>query len=159
MNKEYQLTPNGLEELKKELEKLVNEDKPKIIEQIKEARAQGDLSENADYDAARDEQARVEMRINELEKIIQNAVIIKKSDKSKFGSNFGKKVVVVFDDSGEEEVFEIVGSLETNPLEGKISNESPLGMAILNKEEGDEVILKTETENEHKIKIIKILDR
>ncbi|MGI6709910.1 MAG: transcription elongation factor GreA [Bacilli bacterium] len=159
MNKEYQLTPNGLEELKKELEKLVNEDKPKIIEQIKEARAQGDLSENADYDAARDEQARVEMRINELEKIIQNAVIIKKSDKSKFGSNFGKKVVVIFDDSGEEEVFEIVGSLETNPLEGKISNESPLGMAILNKEEGDEVILKTETENEHKIKIIKILDR
>ncbi len=159
MNKEYQLTPNGLEELKKELEKLVNEDKPKIIEQIKEARAQGDLSENADYDAARDEQARVEMRINELEKIIQNAVIIKKSDKNKFGSNFGKKVVVVFDDSGVEEVFEIVGSLETNPLEGKISNESPLGMAILNKEEGDEVILKTETENEHKIKIIKILDR
>ena len=99
------------------------------------------------------------MRINELEKIIQNAVIIKKSDKNKFGSNFGKKVVVVFDDSGVEEVFEIVGSLETNPLEGKISNESPLGMAILNKEEGDEVILKTETENEHKIKIIKILDR
>ncbi|MDD3382854.1 MAG: transcription elongation factor GreA [Bacilli bacterium] len=155
MNNKYQLTPNGLEELKKELEKLVNEDKPKIIEQIKDARAQGDLSENADYDAARDEQARVELRINELEKIIQNAVIIKNSNKS----NFGKKVVVIFDDSGEEETFEIVGSLETNPLEGRISNESPLGIAILNKDEGDEVILKTETDKEHKIKIVKIFDR
>jgi len=155
MNNKYQLTPNGLEELKKELEKLVNEDKPKIIEQIKDARAQGDLSENADYDAARDEQARVELRINELEKIIQNAVIIKNSNKS----NFGKKVVVIFDDSGEEETFEIVGSLETNPLEGRISNESPLGIAILNKDEGDEVILKTETDKEHIIKIVKIFDR
>ncbi|MDD3106474.1 MAG: transcription elongation factor GreA [Bacilli bacterium] len=153
MNGKHQLTAEGLEKCKAELDFLKNAERGRVIESLKEARAQGDLSENADYDAARDEQARLEARIKELENIIKNAVVI---DGIKTAtSNLGKVIVLEFDDNTEDE-FTLVGSLEADPLQGKISNESPLGMAIINHKVGDQVLVKTETGNEFYVKIKKI---
>ena len=138
-NQKHQLTIEGLEKLKAELNKLETVDRQKNIEDLKEARAQGDLSENAEYDAARAEQARIEARVTEIKAIIKNHVLID-GDQS---SNLGKKVTVYFEDTEEEEEYTLVGSLESNPLEGKISNESPMGKALIGKQAGDEVEVDT----------------
>ncbi|MCK9536769.1 MAG: transcription elongation factor GreA [Bacilli bacterium] len=153
MNGKHQLTPEGLEKYKKELENLIKNERTRVIESLKEARAQGDLSENADWDVAREEQARVENRIKELENIIKNAEIIA-SDKSS-SSNLGKTVVLEYEDKTTD-TFTIVGSLESDPLAGKISNESPLGAAILNHKLGDRVLVKTDTGNEFYVVIKQI---
>lgn len=151
MNNKHQLTQEGLDNLKEELEDLKNNQRKRVIESLKDARAQGDLSENADYDAARDEQARIEARIKELENIIKNAIVIEAEGKS----YFGKTVVLEFEDKSTSE-FTLVGSLESDPLNGKISNESPLGQAIINHKQGDRVLVKTETGNEFYVTIKKI---
>ncbi|MGB3997939.1 MAG: transcription elongation factor GreA [Bacilli bacterium] len=153
MNGKHQLTPVGLERYKKELENLIKKERPRIIESLREARSQGDLSENADYDNARDEQARVENRIKELENIIKNAEIIA-FDKSS-PSNLGKTVVLEYEDKTTD-TFTIVGSLESDPLAGKISNESPLGAAILNHKIGDRVLVKTDNGDEYYVVIKEI---
>ncbi|MGD9604618.1 MAG: transcription elongation factor GreA [Bacilli bacterium] len=153
MNGKHQLTAEGLEKCKIELDFLKNAERGRVIESLKEARAQGDLSENADYDAARDEQARLEARIKELESIIKNAIII--DDIKTATSNLGKKIVVEFEDKTVYD-FTLVGSLEADPLQEKISNESPLGMAIINHKVGDRVLVKTETGNEFYVIIKKI---
>ena len=140
MNGKHQLTKAGLEEHKRELEKLKNEDRVRNIEALKDARAQGDLSENADYDAARDEQARIENRIKELENIIKNAVLINGTSTN----NLGKKVEVFFEDDEFTDIYTLVGSLEADPESKKVSNESPLGSAILKAKIGDRVLVKTE---------------
>ncbi len=141
-NQKHQLTVEGLEKLKAELEKLLNVDRPKNIEDLKEARAQGDLSENAEYDAARAEQARIEARINEIQAVIKNHEIIDGGA----SSNLGKKVTVYFEDTEEEEEYTLVGSLESDPLDGKISNESPLGANILKAKVGDKILIKTDSD-------------
>lgn len=141
-NQKHQLTVEGLEKLKAELEKLLNVDRPKNIEDLKEARAQGDLSENAEYDAARAEQARIEARINEIQSVIKNHEIIDGGA----SSNLGKKVTVYFEDTEEEEEYTLVGSLESDPLDGKISNESPLGANILKAKVGDKILIKTDSD-------------
>ena len=141
-NQKHQLTIEGLEKLKAELNKLETVDRQKNIEDLKEARAQGDLSENAEYDAARAEQARIEARVTEIKAIIKNHILID-GDQS---SNLGKKVTVYFEDTEEEEEYTLVGSLESNPLEGKISNESPLGASILKAKVGQRILIKTETD-------------
>lgn len=141
-NQKHQLTIEGLEKLKAELEKLLNVDRPKNIEDLKEARAQGDLSENAEYDAARAEQARIEARISEVQAIIKNHEIIDGAS----SSNLGKKVTVYFEDTEEEEEYTLVGSLESDPLDGKISNESPLGVNILKAKVGDRILIKTDSD-------------
>jgi transcription elongation factor GreA len=153
MNGKHQLTAEGLEKCKIELDNLKNTERGRVIESLKEARAQGDLSENADYDAARDEQARLEARIKELESIIKNAVII--DDMKTATSNLGKVIELEFDDKTMEK-FTLVGSLEADPLEQKISNESPLGLAIINHKVGDKVLVKTETGDEFFVTIKKI---
>lgn len=153
MNGKHQLTAEGLEKCKQELDFLKNAERGRVIESLKEARAQGDLSENADYDAARDEQARLEARIKELENIIKNAVVIDESKAT--ASNLGKEIVLEFEDKTIDE-FSLVGSLEADPLQGKISNESPLGAAILNHKVGDKILVKTETGNEFYVIIKKI---
>jgi transcription elongation factor GreA len=140
MNGKHQLTKTGLEEHKKELEKLKNEDRIHNIEALKEARAQGDLSENADYDAARDEQARIDNRIKELENIIKNSVVINGTSTN----NLGKKIEVEFEDNNYVDTYTLVGSLEADPENKKISNESPLGLAVLKAKVGDRVFVKTE---------------
>ena len=141
-NQKHQLTIEGLEKLKAELNKLETVDRQKNIEDLKEARAQGDLSENAEYDAARAEQARIEARVTEIKAIIKNHILID-GDQS---SNLGKKITVYFEDTEEEEEYTLVGSLESNPLEGKISNESPLGASILKAKVGQRILIKTESD-------------
>lgn len=148
------LTKEGLEELKKELDELINVKRPANIQSIKEARALGDLSENADYDAARNEQARIEARIAEIETIIKNVKIIRTTSDDIV--NIGKQVKVEFVETKKQNTFSLVGSIEANPMENKISVESPLGKAMLNKVEGDEVEVKTETGRLFKIKILEI---
>ncbi|MFA5543415.1 MAG: transcription elongation factor GreA [Bacilli bacterium] len=140
MNGKHQLTQAGLDDYKKELDKLKNVDRVRNIEALKDARAQGDLSENADYDAARDEQARIENRIKEIESIINNHVLI--NGKSK--DNIGKTIEIEFESNNMIQSFTLVGSLEADPEQKKISNESPLGMSILKAKVGERVLVKTE---------------
>ncbi|HHX00455.1 MAG TPA: transcription elongation factor GreA [Acholeplasmataceae bacterium] len=156
MNGKHQLTAEGLQKLKNELEALKNVERARVIESLKEARAQGDLSENADYDAARDEQARLEARIKELEGIIKNVEIIDSNQKKSSQNNLGRVIELEFDDKTVER-FTLVGSLESDPLVGKISNESPLGAAIMNHKKGEKVLVKTETGNEFYVTIKNII--
>jgi transcription elongation factor GreA len=162
---QYQLTQEGVDKLKSELKFLKEVKRPENIESLKEARAQGDLSENADYDAARNEQARIESRIQEIEIIIKNVKLIRKSSEDKI--NIGKSVRVLFVDRNEEKTFDLVGSLEVDPLANKISVESAIGKALLDfarkKEEsedknviGSTVTVKTETGKIFDIKILEI---
>lgn len=127
MNDKYKISREFLERLKEELRYREDKLKPEIQDKIKEARDQGDLSENAEYAAARELQSENESRINELIDIIDNHVI----DEEDNSSNVGKFVTVVFDETGEEFSFKLVSSsLEANPMEDKISKESPLGKAV-----------------------------
>ncbi|MBR5662624.1 MAG: transcription elongation factor GreA [Bacilli bacterium] len=130
------VTAEGYLDLENELNELKNVRRPQIIQAIKEARALGDLSENADYDAARDEQAQVESRIKELEYKLEHSEIIENKKKSHVG--LGSKVVIKYDD-GEEDEYMIVGSLEADPFNNRISNESPIGVAVMGKKQGDVV--------------------
>ncbi len=130
------LTAEGYLELETELKELKDVRRPEVIKSLKEARALGDLSENSDYDAARNEQAQVESRIKELEYKLEHAVI---ADGSKCDTvNVGNTVIITYDD-GEKEEYKIVGSLEADPFENKISNESPIGKAIIGHKAGETV--------------------
>lgn len=132
--KEIYLTEAGLNLIKEELKVLKLEKRPEVVQQIKEARSLGDLAENSEYHAAREEQAILEKRISEIEYMINNSVIIeeKPSDKVKLGST----VVIKYVEDGELETYKIVGSMEANPFENLISNESPIANAIMNKKVG-----------------------
>jgi transcription elongation factor GreA len=135
--KELYLTQEGLDELKKELDELKLVKRPEVISALKDARAQGDLSENAEYDAARTEQAIVEARIKDLEVMVENAVVITKADTDKVA--IGAKVTIEYVGDDDTEEYSIVGSQEADPFENKISNESPIAKAIMNKKVGDVV--------------------
>lgn len=130
------LTQVGLDELKAELDDLINVKRPANIIAIKEARALGDLSENADYDSARDEQAQIEGRIQKIEKMLENVVIIESVDKNKVG--IGCTVQIKYmDEDDEVDEYTIVGSQEADPFASRISNESPIAQALLNRKVGD----------------------
>lgn len=130
------LTAEGYLELEQELNVLKTEKRPEVIKALKEARALGDLSENSDYDAARNEQAQLEARIKELEFKLEHCTIADATQKDVV--NVGTKVVITYDD-GETEEYKIVGSLEADPFENKISNESPIGKAIIGHKKGEVV--------------------
>ncbi len=147
------LTAEGYLELEQELNYLKNEKRPEVITALKEARALGDLSENADYDAARDEQAKVEGRIKQLEYQLEHAIINDNAKKDVV--SIGTTVTVLYVGEGDEEVYQIVGSLEADPFENKISNESPIGAAIMGKKVGD-VISVASPNGAYDIKITKI---
>ena len=132
------LTKEGYDEIKEELEYLINVKRPENIIAIKEARALGDLSENADYDAARNEQAELESKIKKLQAIIDNVTIIEETSKDKIGVGNTVKIAYV-DDEDDTDEYKIVGSQEADPFESKISNESPLGAALIGKKKGDTV--------------------
>lgn len=136
MNQEIILTPEGYLELETELNNLKNVVRPRVIKDLKDARAQGDLSENADYDAARDEQAQIEARIKELEFKLEHSKIAQKDAAGCV--SVGNTVVILYDD-GEEDEYQIVGSMEADPFENKISNESPIGVAVIGHKKGEEV--------------------
>ena len=151
--KEVYLTSAGLDEIKSELDTLKKVKRPEIIKAIKEARALGDLSENADYHAAREEQAIIEGRIQELEYMVDNAVIITEgaSDRVKMGVN----VTIKYEDDDDTEEYKIVGSMEADPFDNKISNESPIAKAIMGKKKGDVVTVESPN-GKYNIEIIEI---
>ncbi len=139
MDKKKYLTEKGLEDLKKEHGELVKTKRPQVVSRLSTARDMGDLSENAEYTAARDELAFIDGRIDELEYLLKNVIVVKEKalgNKSKF-VNIGSKVTVKID--GKKEIFTIVGEWESSPREKKISNESPLGKALLGKASGDTI--------------------
>lgn len=150
----FQLTQEGVDNLNKELTHLKDVKRGENLEALKEARAQGDLSENADYDAARNEQARIEARIAEIENILKNVKIIKSTSEDIV--NIGKTVTVRFVENNTQKEFYLVGSIEADPRLSRISIESPLGKAMLNKAEGDIVEVKTETGRIFEIEIVEI---
>jgi transcription elongation factor GreA len=139
MTKQHQLTESGLEEIRQELEEL-KQRRGDVAERLKTAKEEGDLSENADYDAALEEQEYVEGRINEIEDIILNASIInapQKKDVVELGNTVELK------DDGETYTYTVVGSLESDPVAGKISEESPIGQALIGAKTGDTVTIQT----------------
>lgn len=136
--KEFYLTKDGVDKLKVELEDLVKKQRPKVAQELKEAKEYGDLSENASWDAAKDHQSFIEGRISELEHILRNVVVIKapkKSDKVDIGCTVHLEI-----ENGKQ-IYTIVGSTEANPSEGRISNESPIGKALMGKAKGDKVAI------------------
>ena len=135
------LTQEGLDNLKNELDDLINVKRPDNIQAIKEARSLGDLSENADYDAARNEQAQIESRIKQLEKMLENVSIISEVSKDIVG--IGNTVSIKYVDDDEEDKYKIVGSQEADPFESKISNESPIAQALFNHKVGDVVTVES----------------
>ncbi|WP_044894709.1 transcription elongation factor GreA [Bacillus alveayuensis] len=141
--KEYPMTQAGKEKLEQELEYLKTVKRKEVVERIKIARSFGDLSENSEYDAAKDEQAFVESRIQTLENMIRNAKIIEEDTENPDVVTLGKSVTFIELPDGEEETYTIVGSAEADPFEGKISNDSPIAKSLLGKQVGDEVTVQT----------------
>ena len=141
--KKVVLTYEGLKKREEELEELKTVRRKEVAEKIKEARGQGDLSENAEYDAAKEEQGEIEARIALLEKMLRNAEVIDDEAVSNDKISVGSKVKV-YDNEFEEEVeYVIVGSAEADPMENKISNESPVGHGLLGHVVGDDVVIET----------------
>ncbi len=149
------LTYEGLKERERELEYLKTEKRKEISEKIKVALGFGDLSENAEYDEAKNEQAEVEMKIVKLEKMLKNAKVIDDDEVSTDIVSLGIKVKVLDIDMEEEETYSIVGSEEANPMEGKISDESPVGRALLGAKVGD-VVTVASPAGEFEMKILEI---
>ena len=138
------LTYAGLKQYEDELHNLKVVKRKEVAQKIKEAREQGDLSENAEYDAAKDEQRDIELRIEELEKLLKNAEVVVEEEIDLEKINIGCKVKVYAIEEDEEMEFKIVGSTEANSLQNKISNESPVGQALLGKKVGDVVDVETQ---------------
>ena len=143
MDKKNILTYQGLQKLEEELQNLKVVRRKEVAQKIKEAREQGDLSENAEYDAAKDEQRDIEARIEDIEKILKNAEVVVEEEVELDKISIGCKVKILDVEENEELEYKIVGSTEANSLKGKISNESPVGKALLGKKVGDTVKVET----------------
>src|SRR3979409_2419848 len=154
MQKDVILTPEGLEKLKKEIEVLSTDKRREVAERIKEAREFGDISENAEYDDAKNEQAMLEARIASLEEKLRSATVIDPSDLGTDVVRVGS-VVHVKDEGGKPTKYTIVGSAEASPGERKLSNESPVGKALLGHKRGEEVAFST-PKGERRLTITKI---
>ena len=144
MDKKNILTYQGLQKLEDELQNLKVVRRKEVAQKIKEAREQGDLSENAEYDAAKDEQRAIEARIEELEKILKNAEVVVEDEVDLDRINIGCQVKILDLEYDEELDYKIVGSTEANSLKGKISNESPVGKALIGAKIGDIVEVETQ---------------
>ncbi len=140
--KKHYMTEEGKQKLEHELEHLKIEKRKEVVERIKIARSFGDLSENSEYDAAKDEQAFVEARISQLEVMVRNAVIIE-DDESTDVVKIGKSVTFQELPDGDEETYMIVGSAESDPFDGKISNDSPMARSLIGLSVGEEVSVST----------------
>jgi len=149
----FQLTKEGVSKLEAEYRNLLDVERPNVTKELVEARALGDLSENADYDAAREAQARIEARIQEIEAILGNYELIKEKSTTK-SVQVGSYVTIKMIDFDETEKYEIVGTIEANPLENKISNESPLAKSILGHKIGD--VVEVEVAKPYKVEILAI---
>ena len=142
-NKKHILTYEGLKKYEDELHELKVVKRQEVAQKIKEAREQGDLSENAEYDAAKDEQRDIEARIEELEKILKNVEVVVEDEVDLDKINIGCKVILHDMEFDEDLEYKIVGSTEANSLKGKISNESPVGKALLGRKVGEIVTVET----------------
>jgi transcription elongation factor GreA len=153
--KEYRLTKEGYEELIKEMEDLINNKRKEIAERLRDAKnSGGDLTENSEYEYAKNDQAFIEGRIEQINEILSNYIIIEKKE-NKGLVELGVTVVVRDVDKKSDKEFKIVSSIESDPGKNKISDESPMGRALLNKKIGDEILVKT-PEDTKRLKIIKI---
>ncbi len=155
MAKQYKFTEEGFKKLQDELDYLKNTARTEIAEKIKEARSFGDLSENSEYDEAKNEQARIESRITELEVMLKNAVILEDDGDKTVKVCLGSKITVLDVELGEEDVFTLVGSAEADPMNGAISDESPVGKALLGAKKGQVVTAETPV-GELKYKVLAI---
>ena len=142
-NKQILLTDEGLKKLEEELEYLKTQKRKEVAEKIKHARGFGDLSENSEYDEAKDEQAKVELRIVELEKMLKNAKVIDDSEINLDIVSVGTKLKIYDFEYDEELEYSIVGSTEADPSKGRISDESPIGKALLGKKTDDIIDVET----------------
>ncbi len=159
MAEKMKLTKAGVEELERELRTLIDVTREEVKRQLAEARAQGDLSENADYDAARNRQAEVEGRIKQIDDILSNYEIIdvdeEKSSKKKTNKvGLGSTVTIKFVESGKEAKYMIVGTVESDPFNFKISNASPLGEALIGKTAGD--VVEVKAKKIYKVEVVKV---
>lgn len=153
-DKPVHLTPEGREKLQKELDYLISVKRPEIAEAIHSAKEEGDISENSAYDAAKEQQAFIEGRILQLEQMLKNAAIIENHVWTGV-VGLGSKVTVVEKGSKDEEDYQIVGPAEADPAKGRISNESPVGRALMGKKKGDQVLVKTPA-GERQLKLIEV---
>lgn len=142
--KKHVMTYEGVKQLEDELQDLQVNKRKEIAQKLKEARAQGDLSENAEYDAAKDEQRDIEARIDQIEAILKNVEVVDEDEVGTDKINIGSKVKILDIEFNEEMEYKIVGSTEANSLKGKISNESPVGRALIGAKKGDTVTVETE---------------
>lgn len=154
-NKEYPMTQSGYEKLQEELEHLLTTKRPEVVEKIKVARSFGDLSENSEYDAAKDEQGFVEQEITKIEEMIRHAKIIEDTGDNRT-VQLGKTVTFIELPDGDEEQYQIVGSAEADPFEGKISNESPMAQSLLGAHLKDEINVPLPNGSSMKVKIVSI---
>ena len=150
----FEMTQKNYDDLKKELDYLVKEKRPEIIERIAEARSHGDLSENAEYDAARNEQAANEGEIAELDYKVKNAVIIEETDDNSV-VHIGSAVTVYDEEMEEEVTYTIMGTTEVDAMRNIVSNESPVGAALLGHKKGERVTVKA-PESSYILRIVKI---
>lgn len=159
-DKKVLVTKEGYNELLQEQENLIHVVRQDVIRELQEARAQGDLSENADYDAARDRQARVEARIRDLEAMLANVEIIDEETANKKKNSktvkLGSTVKILDLESNEEETYTIVGSVESDPLQGKLSNITPLATAIIDSKVGD-IVTVNQVEEPYEVKILELI--
>ena len=156
MQKDVILTPEGLEKLKAEIEHLSTEKRREVAERIKEAREFGDISENSEYDDAKNEQAMLEARIAQLEDKLRNATVIDQKQLDTNVVSVGTKVRVKDQKSGQSMLFHIVGSAEAEPSENKLSNESPVGKALVGRKKGDSVKVVLPSGKQRELKVDKI---
>lgn len=150
------MTYEGLKKLEDELQELKVVRRKEVSQKIKEAREQGDLSENAEYDAAKDEQRDIELRIEEIDKILKNAEVVDEEDVDLNAISIGCTVTLRDIEFDEEMEYKIVGSTEADCLNGKISNESPVGVALIGSKEGDKIEIETPTGEMIKYEILGI---
>ena len=158
MPREVVVTPQGFEKLKNEIEFLRTEKRREIAERIKEAREFGDITENAEYDYAKNEQAMLEARISQLEDKLRSATVVDDKNLEKDIVSVGSRVRVKDQKSGKSVLYHIVGSAEAEPAENKLSNESPVGRALLGRKRGDVVSVAVPRGPSRKLKITKIED-
>ena len=156
MSRQSVITPEGLEKLKEEIDRLSTVKRREVAERIKEAREFGDISENAEYDDAKNEQALLEQRIAQLEERLRRATVIDEKDLGTDEVRFGSIVHVKDQKTGDSQKFQIVGSTEADPLEHKLSNESPIGKALIGRKRNDIVTVEVPRGPKKKLKITKI---
>ena len=156
MQRDVLLTPEGLDKLKEEIEHLSTVKRREVAERIKEAREFGDISENSEYDDAKNEQAMLEARIASLEEKLRSASVIDASELSSDVVRVGSLVSVKDEGSGKSLKYTIVGSTEANPSENRLSNESPVGKALLGRKKGDTVKVQLPNGKNRELKITKI---